>query len=896
MAIRANKRITAGSAGASRIRRGIGVRGLMAITAIVPLIGLVAATWISVDDANSVGDEAARLERQARHVQSYTLLDGSLFDEFTLTLIDELGGNFGIEPAMIDMLMGTSLQDDLARVRAATDAALAQVDESALTDVIGDIRSDDMSFDDAERLFGELRTDVRVDLSAAIDDLQRLTTVTSPELVESIELLSSGIGLRAAIAESYFAYFSVMFDVRGDGVSEIRSLVGARADIDSALGILEQSASGRDVAEDPALVAFVASIDRLIDDSLERGVEEQRLGLDLASIVPRIPEIQGAAFVATGEASTNEQINDHADDVVAAAAAIRIDAEAGERRAVLLASALVGLTIVTVLLAARLIVQPLRRLNTEVDRLSTGEAPDQLDRVVGPHEVKAATEAIQRASMHFALATDQARSLATGDLDADVLDRRAEGGLGESLQVAVGRLRQALADQQEFQRRLSHESTHDGLTQLPNRNAAMAQLTRALARTKRSGAQLAVLLLDLNNFKTVNDHHGHHCGDLVLTTIAQRIVNHVREGDFVGRLGGDEFVVIAEPVQGVEDAMELAERLVDVLDDPVAVGDESIELGASVGVALAESAQLTADELLRDADLAVYRAKDVGSSGIEICDEDLRTQFLEATDFATAIRRAIAEDEFIMHYQPIVDTDGYRPRSMEALVRWLRSDTGEMVSPGEFIEFAERSDLIVDLDCWVIDAVVAQLAAWQHDERFAGLPVAVNLSGRHLQHPDVERHVLEPLERHGVDPRLLVIELTESALVNDLAAASTRLRHMREMGVRIAIDDFGTGYTSLAHLRALPVDILKIDRSFVVNAAVDPSEASIVKLIIDAGHLLGATVTAEGIEEPTEAHCLRDLGSDSLQGFFFARPQSAAALEAAAHLVEQPLAVSTDQV
>jgi diguanylate cyclase (GGDEF)-like protein len=382
-----------------------------------------------------------------------------------------------------------------------------------------------------------------------------------------------------------------------------------------------------------------------------------------------------------------------------------------------------------------------------------------------------------------------------------------------------------------------------------------------------------VLFIDLDMFKDVNDQHGHHAGDTVLTTVAQRLVNSVREGDHVGRLGGDEFVVVAEPVDGVGETVELAQRILETLAEPIDLPHLRVTIGASIGIALADGADLTADELLRDADLAVYRAKAVGRGGIVICDEDLRNELAEAADLSLAIRSAIENDELVMYYQPIVDTRTNQLYALEALVRWQRPGHDVLIPPDRFVAFAERSNLIIDLDRWVIDSVARQVASWNGDPSRADVLVAINVSRRHLADDHFVDHVLKPLAVHGVDPRRMIIEVTESALLDDLANAAAKLQRLRDEGLLISIDDFGTGYTSLAHLRSLPVDILKIDRSFTVNAATDAHEASIVKLIIDTGHLLGATITAEGIETLLEADVLTGLGSDNLQGFYFARPQ-----------------------
>ena len=315
----------------------------------------------------------------------------------------------------------------------------------------------------------------------------------------------------------------------------------------------------------------------------------------------------------------------------------------------------------------------------------------------------------------------------------------------------------------------------------------------------------------------------------------------------------------------------LAQRIVETVAEPIDLTNVHVTVGASIGIALADGADLTADELLRDADLAVYRAKAVGRGGIEICNEDLRNELAETADLSIAIRHAIEHDELIVHYQTIVDTRTEAVHALEALVRWQRPGHG-LVPPDRFIGFAERSALIVDLDRWVLGAVASQIARWKGDPKFNGIPVAINVSRRHLAHDRFIEHVLEPLGHHGVDPSGIIIEVTESALLDDLTTAAVKLQHLRDHGVLVSIDDFGTGYTSLAHLRSLPVDILKIDRSFTANAMTDPHEASIVKLIIDTGHLLGATITAEGVETALEADKLTELGSDNLQGFYFARP------------------------
>jgi diguanylate cyclase (GGDEF)-like protein len=536
----------------------------------------------------------------------------------------------------------------------------------------------------------------------------------------------------------------------------------------------------------------------------------------------------------------------------------------------LLAAALGAAALGSAVAASRYIVRPLRCLQRAATALQAGDGSTRCA-LTGPSEVRVAALALRDAAAHVELVARQADALASGDLDADVLDEPAPGGLGTALQQAVHNLRSALAQQEEFRRRLTHEASHDALTHLPNRNAALAQLARSLAHQRRTASQLAVLVVDIDRFNEVNDHHGHRGGDTVLSTIARRLVTTVRESDHVGRLGGDEFVVVAEPVSGPEEAMQLAERILAAIAEPIHLPHSSVRVQASVGIAVADS-RLTADELIRDADLAVSRAKERGEGGIEVCNADLHAEIAEVAGMQVALRNAIDRDELVVHYQPIIDVHTARLHALEALVRWRRPGQAGLVPPDRFITIAERSSLVIDLDRWVVHAVARQLAEWADDPVLGTVPVAVNVSGRHLAHDHVVEQLLQPLAEVGVAPRRLVVEVTESALMGDLVRASTKLHRLRSAGMRIAIDDFGTGYTSLAHLRCLPVDVLKIDRSFSLNAVGSEHGASIVKLIIDAGHLLGATVTAEGIETEEEAARLTELGADHLQGFLYSRP------------------------
>jgi diguanylate cyclase (GGDEF)-like protein len=380
------------------------------------------------------------------------------------------------------------------------------------------------------------------------------------------------------------------------------------------------------------------------------------------------------------------------------------------------------------------------------------------------------------------LAERQARALADGDLTNPALSERAPGLLGASLQTAVQTLAESLDEREEFRARLAHEAAHDGLTSLPNRNASLAQLQRGVSRTRRNAAMLAVMFVDLDGFKDINDGQGHQAGDDVLREIAERLLRSVRDGDHVGRLGGDEFLVVAEPVSGVDEALRLAERLQAAVSQPTVINGRAFHVNASIGVALTDAASdLTADELLRDADLAVYKAKALGRGRIELCDEDLRSEVRRRAALESSLRRAIDGDGFDLLYQPVIDRRTGRTTAVEALIRWDTPGDGTMPPP-ELIELAERSDLIVDIDNWVIERVVRQLSEWDATA-MSDVPISINISARHFGSERVVANILGAIAAAGVAPSRLAVELTESALLADLDSAAAKLQALRQAGI-----------------------------------------------------------------------------------------------------------------
>ena len=538
------------------------------------------------------------------------------------------------------------------------------------------------------------------------------------------------------------------------------------------------------------------------------------------------------------------------------------------------------------LLLGRSVSRSLGLLAGQATRISEGSLVEV--EAVGPREVRTVSAALGSAVAGLRRIQDQAQAVARGDLTNSLLDQPLPGPLGEVVHASVREIVASVRARQELQYALAHQATHDPLTELPNRAQARTLTTAALHRARRAGDVTGLLFVDLDGFKAVNDSHGHACGDQVLVEVAQRMVAAVRSGDVVCRLGGDEFVVLVERVHTERDLQELGDRLIDAVSRPITLGERLVRVGASVGIAVGRDGGTDADVLLAEADTAAYRAKRHGRGRTELFDEALRRQLAERAALEEALTAGIARGELELYYQPVVDLDRDAIAGYEALVRWNRPGSG-LVPPDVFIPVAEGSRLICDLDRWVLHEATRQVAAWRAAEPpVPGEPevtVAVNVSGRHLTDRRVVQDVTDALAASGLPARLLVLEVTETVLVDDPVAIA-HLAELRDLGVTVALDDFGTGYTSIGQLRTMPVDTLKIDRSFV--ASTEPGHAELVALMVRAAHTFGLTVVAEGVEEPAQLTRLRADGCDLAQGYLLHRPLTAAAAGA---LLRTPVAV-----
>ncbi len=435
-----------------------------------------------------------------------------------------------------------------------------------------------------------------------------------------------------------------------------------------------------------------------------------------------------------------------------------------------------------------------------------------------------------------------------------------------------------LTDHKAAEARLAHQALHDHLTGLPNRALFLDRAERAIALGRPPGAGVAILFLDLDRFKVINDSLGHEAGDKLLRATAARLAEAIRPSDTLARFAGDEFAVLCEGVASVEDAVGVAGRLQASLEVPVALGTAEVVISASVGVAMPRGRDVTADVLLRDADTAMYLAKDLGRGRVEIFDERLRKRAVRRLETESGLRRALDRSELRLAYQPEVDLVTGHLAGIEALVRWEHPERG-LLPPSEFIAVAEETGLVNAVGAWVLQEAAAQLARWRRSHpHMVEVAMAVNVSARQLADPRIIDEVEAAVAVAGGGAPLC-LEITETALLESASPAQATLRRLKARGVLLGIDDFGTSYSSLSIVTRLAPDFLKVDRSFVDGLGIDRHDSAIVAAVINLAHTLGLFVIAEGVESTAQIARLRALGCDLIQGFVVSKPLAAEEFE-----------------
>jgi len=447
-----------------------------------------------------------------------------------------------------------------------------------------------------------------------------------------------------------------------------------------------------------------------------------------------------------------------------------------------------------------------------------------------------------------------------------------------------------VTERKEADEQIVHLAYHDNLTGLLNRHRFREHLSQAISHAERYGGLLAVLFLDLDRFKRINDTLGHNTGDLLLQSVAERLQESARGKDFfaktnpgqggslMSRLGGDEFVVLLTEIDHIQDAAKVARRILDSLSRPFQLSEHEIFISASLGIAIYPADGQDADTIIKNADAAMYCAKDQGRNNFQFYTESMNAAAFERLSLENSLRKALHRGEFCLHYQPQLDTHSGKIVAVEALIRWHHPDLG-LVPPGDFIPLAEETGLIVPVGAWVLQAACEQIRQWQK----MGLPplrMTVNISSRQFRQNDLVKNVSHALETSGLDPKCLELELTESAIMHNTDLAISMLRKLKLKGIRIALDDFGTGYSSLSYLKRFPIDVVKIDRSFVRGLNKDADDEAITLAIIAMARSLNLKVVAEGVETKEQLTFLREHNCDLVQGYYYSPAVPAEAIEA----------------
>lgn len=428
-----------------------------------------------------------------------------------------------------------------------------------------------------------------------------------------------------------------------------------------------------------------------------------------------------------------------------------------------------------------------------------------------------------------------------------------------------------ISERKTLEEQLSHQAFHDPLTDLANRALLKDRVERALVHRKRNKEPFAILFLDLDNFKNVNDSLGHDVGDELLVAVAERLRSCVRPSDTAARLGGDEFAIVLEDATNASTATVVAQRIIESLQEPFTLEGKQVIVGTSIGIAMSNPAE-GVDVLLRNADIAMYMAKSSGRGRYSVFEPSMHTAALERLELESDLRRALERGEFVIHYQPIVAMKSGRIVGVEALVRWEHPTRG-LLPPSDFISLAEETGLILSIGKWVLQEACTEVSHWhERDPEDSPLRVSVNISAKQLEQADLIEEVAGIIASSGIDPETLILEITESVMMHDTEATRSKLLALKQLGVKLAVDDFGTGYSSLRYLHMFPIDVIKIAKGFIDGLWGDSQEGAFVRTIVELCRTLGLETLAEGVESAEQAYELRKLGSELGQGDYLAKP------------------------
>ena len=864
----------------SGLVRRLNVRGRMVVAIFVPVVALVAmTTWIGLDRHDDVR-LADAIAEDVRVVEQLAELRSAVFSE---RLAAELLLPIRRPPdALLETTeFGSLLLDGLRPMEARSEAALAALaptDRPFEAAELIAVRADRESW--ASSLAGIARAMDPFDdrLVAALNERGAAARDAAVELGDSA-LIEAGstfqrtISVPIATGQLIAAITDLWVAAPVSRLILQSDVAAAAAAVDVAyerfaLGLLKSTGSLREFYDGPMQVP--SGIHQAVEDA-RHGVyttperpagSPVSLGLTLLRGVDWIAVVDELPLLAAQAMGQEAQ-------------RVETSARSAERSTTVTAALVIGISVGAVLLLARSIITPVDRLTRRAQEIGRGRLDGEPLELKGPPDVVAASHAFNDVVDNLSLLEQKTRALADLRFDDASLGEPLPGQLGASLERSVHVLSHSIIEREELQTRVVHEATHDPLTGLASRSALVSML-RSIGRQPGPRRSIAVIFIDLNDFKRTNDRYGHAAGDSLLQLVAARLQAAAPPGSFVARRGGDEFAVVLRDVPGVDHATTTARDLLAALMLPADIDGQQLGVAPSAGVAISTAGDTSRSGsqrgLLHRADLAVRSAKDRGPGLVAVYDEDLDRRIVTDERLAEALSVALAPgvDELHLVYQPIVGTDDGRLHAIEALIRWERPGFG-LMAPDSFIPIAERSPLIVKLDQWVLEAALLQLASWTEIPSLRDVAMSVNVSGRSLLDPTFAARVTRALAESSIPSSRLKIEVTETALVTDLELAAAQLGALRALGVRIVIDDYGTGYTSVAHLRALPVDELKIDSSYVQRLD-DPDDRALVRMVNELAHILHLPTVAEGVETAEQFEHLRSIGCDALQGYFFSRP------------------------
>jgi diguanylate cyclase (GGDEF)-like protein len=861
-----------------------GVSGRVLGTMLLPLLLLSVVSVSVTAERHSDAVVAASISRGAERMDRLVALRSAMLTE---RLAEEvtLSGRRPPRELVETSAFFTRVLDDPGSVLVATDRALAAVPADVRpfdAAELAAVRADQPPSGDSTALIAQrwepLQAAVVTRMAESLGQLRMESVQLGDlELARAIDALQPAIAVPTRAAE-VLGVLTELWLAPPDQRAELQSALAEEdAQLDSVATPLERSADPTVRRLWDELGAVPPPVASSIDAGLRGDLSDpaRPVGMPIEVGLSLIDGIDWALTVDQVPAAVTASVQD-----LAAAAADA--ARSVERTTALLTLVAIAASMGAALLFGRSIVAPVRRLTDQATRVGRGDLQVEPLELSGPPEVVRASAAFNDVVDNLTLLERKTRALADCDFDDPSLAQPLPGLLGASLQRSVRVLSGSIIERQQLQQRLAHQANHDALTGLANRAQLVSALTDAHQRRRNGGGQadqVAVVFVDLDGFKLTNDRYGHAVGDELLKVVAQRMLGEVRREVLVTRLGGDEFVLVMPAVSDWHEPVALARRIVHRLVEPVEVEGHWIRVGASAGVALSGTDDDQARgplDLLRRADLAVYAAKHRNGEQVAVYDDEMDRLVEDQQDIEEGLTDALHGQGLSLVFQPVLDSLTGTTTGVEALVRWHREGVGQ-ISPAVFVPIAERSGLIVDLDLWVMETALAQMASWAAAPGTARLDVSVNVSGRSLLDPSFVEQCFVLLDDAAVDPSRLVLEVTETALVTDLDLAASQLQQLRALGVRIAIDDFGTGYTSVAHLRTLPIDQIKIDSSF-VQSLPEREHYLLIQMINELARRMDVPTVAEGVETAEQLAALREIGCDHLQGFLFARPMPPDAL------------------